>query len=118
MARAFTLLLILFSLQALGFKDTLINEEYYLILERYENGTVKKVGQFMPSCFADRQEKCGYFHSYKKDGKIKNTQIYFYGKRHNKKILGIKYGWWGLWGLQEKYFLGFKSKIVIVDPCF
>ena len=116
--RVFILLLGFLSLQVFAFEDTLINEEYYLIIERYDNGTVKEIGQFMSSCVADRMEKCGYFHSYNRKGEIKKSRIYFYGKRHNKKILGIKYGWWGLWGRQDKYFLGFKSKTVIVDPCF
>lgn len=99
--------------------DTLIGEIKYKITERYKNGKVKQVGQFAADeCLDNVIKKHGYFITYNKDGVIIKQKLYFYNERQNRKILGLKHGWWGFYGMQKKYFLGITRSIVIVDPCF
>ena len=98
--------------------DTLIDSIKYEIIDRYSNGKVKYVGQFADDCLANKHKRHGYFLTYNKNGVQVNKALYFYDKKHDRKILGLKHGWWGFYGRQTKYFLGAKKIVVITDPCF
>jgi hypothetical protein len=113
----FTLFL-LFTLLVKSQSDTLIGETTYKIIERHQNGKIKQVGQFAADCENDVMKKHGYFITYNEKGGIVKQELYFYNERQNRKILGLKHGWWGFYGMQKKYFLGITRAIVIVDPCF
>lgn len=102
-----------------GQTDITIDDRSYKIIERYENGSIKEIGQFGTDCTGDNLRKHGYFIWYDETGKETKKRLYFYGQRRNRKFLGLKQGWWGWYGRTEKYFLGIRvTKPVIVDPCF
>lgn len=102
-----------------GQGDTLIDERIYTILERYENGKVKYIGQYNTNCADDKLRKHGYFIRFNIDGFEIEKKLYFYNQERNRKKMGLKHGWWGWYGKTEKYFLGIRvTKPVIVDPCF
>ena len=98
--------------------DTTINNLTYLIKERYENGQAKVIGQYSTNCIDTIQQKHGYFIKYDQDGTEIKRELYFFNEKRNKKILGIKYGWWGWYGMTTKYIFGFATKKHIADPCF
>jgi len=98
--------------------DTLIETIKYEIIDRYSNGKVKHVGQFAEDCQGNKHKRHGNFLTYDKNGVEIKKELYFYDKKHNRKILGLKHGWWGFYGRQTKYFIGVKKIAVITDPCF
>lgn len=97
--------------------DTSIENRDFTIIERYNTGKVKFVGQFGEDCLGNKHQKHGRFILFNKHGRRTSEKIYFYNKRRNKKILGLKHGWWGF-GYETKYFLGSKRYSRIMDPCF
>lgn len=90
----------------------------YTVIERHENGSIKKVGQFGDDCVGNKNKKHGTFLTFDKDGNQLKKEIYFYDNKRNKRILGLKHGWWGFYGRNDKYFLGIRRITVITDPCF
>ena len=98
--------------------DTLIDESTYEIISRHPNGQAKYLGQFEEDCSGNKHTRHGKFLTYNRRGVLKKKEFYFYNGRHNRKILGLKHGWWGFFGRQSKYFFGIKRYTVIVDPCF
>ena len=91
-----------------------INGRIYEYIERYKNGNVKFVGQFVNFCNCEHQThaKHGIFLTFNRKGKQTKKKFYSCNAKYNKKILGIKYGWWGGWHFGEKYFLGIKIETV------
>ncbi len=75
--------------------DTLIGESRYEIIDRHSNGKVKHVGQFSEDCVGNKHKKHGNFLTFNSSGKQTKKELYFYDKKHNKKILGLKHGWYG-----------------------
>ena len=98
--------------------DTLIAGAHYEIVNRFSNGKVKQVGQFATNCIGDPHCKHGTFIIYNSKGHVVKRKIYFFNRRRNKKLFGRKQGWWGFYGPNDKYFLGRKTKRIIIDPCF
>ncbi|MBL7888442.1 MAG: hypothetical protein JNL24_02755 [Bacteroidia bacterium] len=90
----------------------------YTVIERHENGSIQKVGQFGDDCVGNKNKKHGTFLTFDKDGNQLKKETYFYDNKRNKRILGLKHGWWGFYGRNDKYFLGIRSISVITDPCF
>jgi hypothetical protein len=105
------------SLASFGQKDTTIDEEDYTIIARFNSGKVKSIGQFGQGCSDTLIHKHGKFITYNEKGEILKERVYFYDSRVNKRILGLKQGWWGFYGF-TKYFLGIVRARVITDPCF
>lgn len=110
--------LLLLSGNSLSQSDTTINKLSFTVLERYENGKAKEIGQFGTTCSDTIQRKHGYFISFDETGKEINKTLYFFDDRRNKKFLGVKYGWWGWYGMTTKYWMGVKTKMYMTDPCF
>lgn len=98
--------------------DTTIEKEKYEIIDRYSNGKVKHVGQFAEDCQGNKHKKHGIFLTFSESGKQTKKEVYFYDNKHNRKILGLKHGWWGFYGRETKYFLGIRKVVVITDPCW
>ncbi len=98
--------------------DTLIGESKYEIIDRHSNGKVKHLGQYADDCNGQKRTKHGEFLTFKSNGILTKREHFFYDKKHNKKILGLRHGWWGSYVRQTKYFLGIKRFTVCVDPCF
>jgi len=90
----------------------------YTVIERHENNRIKKVGQFGDDCMGNKDQKHGTFLTFDKNGRQLKKELYFYDNKRNKRIFGIKHGWWGFYGRNDKYFLGIKRITVITDPCF
>jgi hypothetical protein len=90
----------------------------YTVIERHKNGRIKKVGQFGDDCVGNKDKKHGTFLRFDKDGNQLRKEIYFYDNKRNKRILGLKHGWWGFYGRNDKYFFGIRRITVITDPCF
>jgi hypothetical protein len=100
-------------------KDTTINERIYTIIEIHSNGNLKYIGQFNTTCIEETIRKHGYFIQFDFEGNEIKKQLYFFDEERNRKVLGLKHGWWGWYGLTQKYFLGISTTHpVIVDPCF
>ena len=102
-----------------GQNDTTINERSYKILETYNDGSLKYIGQFHKTCSDDSLRKHGYFIHLDSDGNEIKRKLYFFDEDRNRKVLALKYGWWGWYGKTEKYFLGIRTTHpVLVDSCF
>ena len=102
-----------------GQKDTTINNRTYSILERYDSGQLKYIGQFNTTCLDDTLRKHGYFIKFDSIGNEIDRTLYFFDEERNRKILGLKHGWWGWYGITVKYFLGVRvTRPILVDPCF
>lgn len=113
-----TLLFISSNSQGLCQSDTTIDNLIYTVIERYDNGNAKLVGQYGYGCLDSTKKKHGFFLEFDQNGKEKNRELYFLNQKRNKKILGIKYGWWGWYGITTKYFIGIRTRRYITDPCF
>jgi hypothetical protein len=98
--------------------DTTIDGLQYTVLKRFPNGQVHKICQFQTDCLGNKNRKHGYQITYNGTGKELKSEVYFYDQRRNRKFLGLKLGWWGFYLFNYKYFLGIKTKTIIVDPCF
>lgn len=90
----------------------------FTVITRHENGNIKKVGQFDEDCFGNKNKKHGIFLTFDKNRNQIKKELYFYDNKRNKKIFGLKQGWWGFYGRNNKYLLGIKIISVINDPCF
>jgi len=90
----------------------------YTVIARHENGNLKKVGQFGDDCVGNKNKKHGTFLTFDKNGNQLKKELYFYDNKRNKRVFGLKHGWWGFYGRNDKYFLGIKRISVIADPCF
>jgi len=97
--------------------DTIIERQNYTIIDRYENGKVKNVGQFERICPWSKPSKHGSFITYNEKGKGIKKKIYFNGHRRYQKILGLKFGWWGFYFMNYKYILGIKIRHKIFYGC-
>ena len=115
-----TILLVVFcDCNCIGQTDTAIGTNTYRIIERHENGNLKLIGQFGWGDPSDQLKKHGSFVRFNKRGKEIKRKLYFFDERRNRKLFGLKHGWWGWYGITTKYFLGIRvTKPVIVDPSF
>lgn len=112
-------LIMWFSCSLLAQNDTTIGENHFEIIKRYINGKAKTVGQFGTDCVGNKHRKHGLFIKFNDKGEISWERYYFYNKRRNRKIFGLKHGWWGFYLHNQKYFLGKRvGSIHVVDPCF
>jgi|SRR5690554_1843747 len=99
--------------------DTIIDKRTYEIIERHDDGKSKLIGQFSTNCSDDTLRKHGYFIEFDEKGNKVSKKLCFFDEIRNRKLLGLKHGWWGWYGLTQKYFMGFKvTKPYLVDPCF
>jgi hypothetical protein len=98
--------------------DTTINDARFTILEKYDNGDTKLVGQFNTNCTDTIIRKHGWFLEFDQNGEETKRELYFYDQKRNKKFFGLKYGWWGWYGMTTKYVFGLQTKKHITDPCF
>jgi len=117
-----TLSILLFCINlSFGQNDTTItiDDRIYSIIERYDNGQLKYIGQFNTTCTDETLRKHGYFIKFDINGNEIYKKLYFFDEERNRKVLGLKHGWWGWYGKTEKYFLGIRTTHpYIVDPCF
>jgi hypothetical protein len=97
--------------------DTIINNGNYQIIKIHSNGKVKLVGQYGYTCFLGKRKKHGEFICYNNNGKISKSRTFFFGRKLNRKILGLKIGRWGFYGIQNWYFFGIQFNERIIDPC-
>ena len=122
MIKSFSLLLLIMfcnCLDSFSQTDTTIDNNTYEIIEKFNNGKIKQIGQFHTNCLDDTLRKHGYFIFFDEDGNEIDKKLYFYDKERNRKVLGLKHGWWGWYGITRKYFLGISiSKPFSVSPCF
>ena len=100
--------------------DTTIENQKFKIIRRFNLGQVRLVGQFGELCSGDEIVKQGHFISYNRNGKQIHNTFYCYGHNRNRRVLGLKHGWWGgcYGGREKKYFLGIGKFTVISVPCF
>jgi hypothetical protein len=98
--------------------DTIVKDISYQIVKRYSNGNAKYIGNYQFNYNGEEEKKHGEFIKLKRNGVIIKTEMFFYGNRRNKKILGVKIGAWGFYGLNTMYFIGIRRGECIVHPCF
>lgn len=98
--------------------DTMINGQEFKIIDRHRNGAVKQVGQFGTGCRGRKTRKHGTFIYYNRSGNEIRRKVYFFDSRRFRRVLGLKHGWWGFYGLTTQYFFGVKRQALIIDPCF
>ena len=107
-----------------SYVDTLINNEHYKIIKRYDNGIAKKVCRFkmknnadfnykyksIPDSLLDFSIKQGVFIKFNHKGCETRQGWYQENKQKNKKFIGLKFGrWYGdYW--QCYYIFGFSIK--------
>lgn len=97
-------------------KDTLIDGKKFEITKRYKNGHVKSAGQFFQDC-ADTIVRNGEFLKFNTRGKVTKMKFYCNDHRFNRRILGLKHGYWGC-STTTKYFFGIKRSTTMSSPCF
>ena len=96
--------------------DTIVVDQSFRIVERYQTGQVKLLGQFKNDCDG-KSKKHGQFMLFNKNGQPTRTKVYCQGRLINRKILLLKHGkWGGCSGLVTKYFMGFKRSTFPLDP--
>ncbi|HSZ25784.1 MAG TPA: hypothetical protein VK766_08710 [Cytophagaceae bacterium] len=97
--------------------DTLIDGLRYEIITRYRNGAIRKIGQFSPDCIGHKHTRLGRFITYNPKGKAVRWRYYFYNRPWNIKVMGVKFGWWGFFPLQDYYIFSVAIHHRIIDPC-
>lgn len=90
----------------------------YNIQKRYKNGLPKQVGNKIKKCSGKNEVLHSIVYRMTKEGDIKSSKEYYYGKKLNTRLLGLKKGLW----LEESYFaeyiLGIQYHRFKLKPCF
>jgi hypothetical protein len=97
-------------------KDTLIEGRKFEITQRYKNGKVKMAGEFYKGC-ADTIVRNGESLKFNTRGKVTKMKFYCNDHRFNRRILGLKHGYWGC-STTTKYFFGINRFTTMSSPCF